>query len=144
MKKIATALSVMLIAATPFAAQATPDDDLKAFRSYFTKKFPNVPVNDFVNGVYSVDAASREQWEAFEEFPSLPDTISGSTGVGFSLQFNAFGELSDACSHHECINECLISISMNCVWTISVAFRHLQWINKRRFVIAIHCVFSNF
>ena len=75
MKKIATVLSVMLIAATPFAAQATPDDDLKAFRSYFTKKFPEVPVNDFVNGVYSVDAASREQWEAFEEFPSYEISI---------------------------------------------------------------------
>ncbi len=75
MKKIATALSVMLIAATPFAAQATPDDDLKAFRSYFTKKFPNVQVNDFGNGVYAIDAASREQWEAFEEFPSYEISI---------------------------------------------------------------------
>lgn len=75
MKKIATALSVLLIAATSFAAQATPDDDLKAFRSYFTKKFPNVPVNDFVNGVYSIDSASREQWEAFEEFPSYEISI---------------------------------------------------------------------
>ena len=70
MKKIATALSVMLIAATPFAAQATPDDDLKAFRSYYENKFPDVQLNDFSNGVYAIDAASREQWEAFEEFPS--------------------------------------------------------------------------
>jgi sulfur-oxidizing protein SoxA len=75
MKKIATALSVMLIAATPFASQATPDDDLKAFRSYFTKKFPDVPVNDFINGVYAVDSASREQWEAFEEFPSYSISV---------------------------------------------------------------------
>jgi len=75
MKKIATALSVMLIAATPFAAQATPDDDLKAFRSYFTKKFPEVPMNDFVNGVYALDASAREQWEAFEEFPSYEIAI---------------------------------------------------------------------
>ena len=70
MKKIATALSALLIAATPFAAQATPDDDLKAFRSYFTQKFPEVPVNDFINGVYSIEASSREQFEAIEEFPS--------------------------------------------------------------------------
>jgi sulfur-oxidizing protein SoxA len=75
MKKMATALSVLLIAATPIAAQATPDDDLKAFRSYFTKKFPDVPVNDFGNGVYAIDAASREQWEAFEEFPSYQIAI---------------------------------------------------------------------
>jgi len=75
MKKIATALSIVLIAATPFASQATPDDDLKAFRSYFTKKFPDVPVNDFINGVYAIDPASREQWEAFEEFPSYQIAI---------------------------------------------------------------------
>jgi len=75
MKKLATALSALLIATTPFVAQATPDDDLKAFRSYFTKKFPDTPVDDFVNGVYSVDAASREQWEAFEEFPSYEIAI---------------------------------------------------------------------
>ena len=80
MKKIATALSVMLIAATPFAAQATPDDDLKAFRSYFTKKFPEVPMNDFVNGVYAIDAASREQWEAFEEFPSYEISVDNGEG----------------------------------------------------------------
>jgi sulfur-oxidizing protein SoxA len=75
MKKLATALSALLIVTTPLAAQATPDDDLKAFRSYFTQKFPDTPVDDFVNGVYSIDAASREQWEAFEEFPSYEIAI---------------------------------------------------------------------
>ncbi len=70
MNKIVTALSALMIAATPLAAQASPDSDLKAFRSHFTNKFPEVPMNDFKNGVYSIDAASREQWEAFEEFPS--------------------------------------------------------------------------
>jgi sulfur-oxidizing protein SoxA len=80
MKKIATALSALLIAATPFAAQATPDDDLKAFRSYFTDKFPEVPTNDFVNGVYAIDAASREQWEEFEEFPSYEIAVDNGEG----------------------------------------------------------------
>jgi sulfur-oxidizing protein SoxA len=70
MKKFVTALSVLMIIATPVATQASPGSDLKAFRSYFHKKFPKVPKNDFVNGVYAVDKASREQWEAFEEFPS--------------------------------------------------------------------------
>lgn len=69
MKIIATALSIMLIAATPLAAQATPDDDLKAFRAYFTNKFPDVPEYDFINGAYALDPAAREQWEALEESP---------------------------------------------------------------------------
>jgi len=46
-----------------------PDADFKAFRDYFTKKFPKVPLNDFVNGPYSMDAGLRKQWEAIEDFP---------------------------------------------------------------------------
>ena len=70
MKKIANVLTAAFLVVTPFAAQATPDQDLKEFREHFFKKFPDTPKNDFINGVYSVDPASREQWEAFEEFPS--------------------------------------------------------------------------
>lgn len=51
------------------AALAGPEEDLKAFRAYFAKKFPDTPFADFVNGVYSIDKGSREQWEAIEEFP---------------------------------------------------------------------------
>ena len=56
--------------AAPAASQATPDEDLKSFKNYYHKKFPNTPKNDFINGVYSIDKASRAQWEEFEEFPS--------------------------------------------------------------------------
>ena len=70
MNKIANVLTAAFLVVTPFAAQATPDQDLKEFREHFFKKFPNTPKNDFINGVYSIDPASREQWEAFEEFPS--------------------------------------------------------------------------
>ena len=70
MNKIANVLTAAFLVVTPFAAQATPDQDLKEFREYYFKKFPDTPKNDFINGVYSIDAASREQWEAFEDFPS--------------------------------------------------------------------------
>jgi sulfur-oxidizing protein SoxA len=70
MNKIANVLTAAFLVVTPFAAQATPDQDLKEFREFFFKKFPDTPKDDFINGVYSVDPASREQWEAFEEFPS--------------------------------------------------------------------------
>ncbi|MCK5001879.1 MAG: sulfur oxidation c-type cytochrome SoxA [Gammaproteobacteria bacterium] len=76
MKKYLAALSALLMIATPVVSQASPEEDLKAFRSYFTDKFPEVPVADFVNGVYSVDEASREQWEQFEEFPAYEIYIS--------------------------------------------------------------------
>ena len=48
---------------------ASPESDLKAFQDYFKNQFPETSLGDFANGVYSIDAASREQWEAIEEFP---------------------------------------------------------------------------
>jgi len=51
------------------AADVNPEADFKAFRDYFKNRFPNVPLNDFVNGPYSMDADLRKQWEAKEEFP---------------------------------------------------------------------------
>lgn len=70
MKKLLTAILVIgLCGAITAPAYASPEDDLKKFRTYHKKRFPNTPFNDFVNGVYSVDSASREQWEEIEEFP---------------------------------------------------------------------------
>lgn len=66
---IAAALSSVLTA-VPMSGQAsTPQQDLQAFRDFFLKRFPNTPLEEFKNGVYAIDAASREQWEAIEEFP---------------------------------------------------------------------------
>lgn len=71
MKKLAVIVSVICMLAAPFMAQASnPEQDLKNFRKYFTDRFPNVPFQDFANGVYAVDKGHRDQWEAFEEFPT--------------------------------------------------------------------------
>ncbi|KPJ92902.1 MAG: sulfur oxidation c-type cytochrome SoxA [Gammaproteobacteria bacterium SG8_11] len=64
---IATAVAAFGV--IPLVTQASPEDDLKAFRAYFLERFPNVPLEEFANGVYAIDSASREQWEAIEEFP---------------------------------------------------------------------------
>ncbi len=68
------ALSAMIAAALlalPAAAadKIDPQADFKAFRKYFTERFPNVPLNDFVNGPYSMDAELRKQWVSIEDFP---------------------------------------------------------------------------
>jgi sulfur-oxidizing protein SoxA len=62
---------LLLAAARPAAAAdaVNPPADFKAFRDYFTQRFPNVPLNDFVNGPYSMDADLRKQWAAIEDFP---------------------------------------------------------------------------
>ena len=46
-----------------------PQADAKAFRNYFTERFPKVPLDDFVNGPYSMDEGMRKQWEENEQFP---------------------------------------------------------------------------
>jgi L-cysteine S-thiosulfotransferase len=46
-----------------------PKAEFKAFRDYFTRRFPKVPLDDFVNGPYSMDEGLRRQWKAIEEFP---------------------------------------------------------------------------
>ena len=48
---------------------ASPERDFDKFINYFKERFPNTPYEDYKNGVYSIDAPAREQWEAMEEFP---------------------------------------------------------------------------
>jgi len=70
MKRLFTIAAMLgLTWAAPVAVQAGPQQDLQEFRGYFAKRFPDTPFKDYVNGVYSIDQASREQWEAIEEFP---------------------------------------------------------------------------
>ena len=49
-------------------AWATPEDDRLAFIDYHKKRFPDVAVEDYVNGVYAIDKAAHEQWQQIEEF----------------------------------------------------------------------------
>jgi len=70
MKKLLTIVATLgMIGAASVAVQAGPQQDLAEFRAYFKDRFPDVPFNDYVNGVYAIDQASREQWESIEEFP---------------------------------------------------------------------------
>ena len=66
---LTVAATLGLVYFTPVAVQAGPQEDLKEFRAYYAERFPDVPFDDFVNGVYSIDEASREQWQSIEEFP---------------------------------------------------------------------------
>lgn len=77
MRKIAlTASLVALLAGLPVAVQASPSEDLKSFREYFMKRFPGVPLNEYQNGVYAINADARKSWEAIEEFPPYEDELA--------------------------------------------------------------------
>jgi L-cysteine S-thiosulfotransferase len=68
---LAVAALATLCAAQPAGASDKPDPaaDAKAFKNYFVKKFPNVKLEDFVNGPYALDQDMRRQWEEKEQFP---------------------------------------------------------------------------
>jgi sulfur-oxidizing protein SoxA len=71
LRKIFIAVAIVAGTAQPLlaAGDVDPQADFKAFRKYFTERFSKVPLNDFVNGPYSMDAGLRKQWKAIDEFP---------------------------------------------------------------------------
>ncbi len=75
MRRLYSILIAMMLLAPAHPPRAAADDavnpdaDFKAFRDYFTKTFAKVPLDDFVNGPYSMDAELRKQWQAIDDFP---------------------------------------------------------------------------
>ena len=76
MKTLCASLGLATLLAITCVANATPQQDLKEFQSFYMDRFPDTPFDDFVNGVYSIDPASREQWEDIEEFAPYELNIS--------------------------------------------------------------------
>ena len=73
-RAVVLALALFALAAPPVSAADTinPKADFKAFRDYFTKRFPKVPLNDFVNGPYSMDADLRKTVGGDRRLSALP------------------------------------------------------------------------
>jgi sulfur-oxidizing protein SoxA len=71
LRKFCIAVATVVGVAQPVwaANDVNPQADAKAFKEYFTKRFPKVPLNDFVNGPYSMDEGLRKQWKAIDAFP---------------------------------------------------------------------------
>ena len=66
-------LSCMAIADTgnksDLEFKAMVQQDINDFQSFFKKRFSHVKFSEYKNGVYAIDAASREQWLEMEDFP---------------------------------------------------------------------------
>lgn len=67
--------SPLMPAVDGVAHAATPEQDRQAFVKYFQTRFPDVPLDDFANGTYAIDAQARAQWEDIEEFPPYEEAI---------------------------------------------------------------------
>lgn len=51
------------------AVEPNVEADRRQFREHYFKLFPHVAPDDFVLGVYAIDAQARAQYEAINEFP---------------------------------------------------------------------------
>ncbi len=67
----AATTAMLFLVGTPASAadKIDPAADAKAFQKYFTDKFPELKLEDFVNGPYSLNEDMRRQWQEKEEFP---------------------------------------------------------------------------
>jgi len=62
---------VIIVALLSYAlsSHAEPEADQATIKRFFEKRFPDVALADYPNGVHALDENAREQWEAIEEFP---------------------------------------------------------------------------
>ena len=60
-----------LSSAQPAGSADRPDPvaEAAAFRNYFVKKFPDVKLEEFVNGPYALNQDMRRQWQEIDQFP---------------------------------------------------------------------------
>ena len=59
-------LGIVLGATT---AHASPEGDRQELTKYYTNKYPNIKIEDYVYGALSFDADSKAQYDAIMEFP---------------------------------------------------------------------------
>ena len=69
MKKLVITTVIALMGLAPAMTMASPQEDLKKFRSYYFKKFPGVKLQRYADGIYGINEGRRIEWEAMEEFP---------------------------------------------------------------------------
>ena len=67
--KLLTGMAGVGIALGAVMAHATPESDRQEFIKYYTSKYPNVKVEDYVYGALAFDADSKAQYDSIMEFP---------------------------------------------------------------------------
>ncbi|MBZ2168068.1 MULTISPECIES: sulfur oxidation c-type cytochrome SoxA [Marinobacter] len=74
-KVILVAVGATLTAPLALAGD-TPEEDRKETVEYFQQKFPDVPLEEFVNGQYALDEDRRKQWESMSDFPPFEFAVA--------------------------------------------------------------------
>jgi len=76
--KLLTAMAGLGIALGAVTAHASPEKDRQALIKYYTDKYPNIPLEDYVYGALAFDADSKSQYDAIMEFPPFDSEIEKS------------------------------------------------------------------
>ena len=121
MKTLIVASVAVMMAFGGMAIFASPESDRAAFEKYFANKFPDTPGDDFVNGIYSIDPPSREQWVEIEEFPPYELAIDAgkaafekpfANGKSYADCFGADGAVRDQYPHWDAERKAVITLEL--------------------------------
>lgn len=82
------------------------DEDRNKFQAFFMNKFPQLNLESFVDGVYSIDEAAREQWLEIEDFPPYEFAVERGEKL-----FNA--AFKNGSSYGECFSDGGLGIRQN-------------------------------
>ena len=73
--KLLTGMAGLGIAFGAATAHASPESDRQELIKYYTTKYPNVKLEDYVYGALAFDADSKAQYDAIMEFPPYESEI---------------------------------------------------------------------
>jgi len=73
--KLLTGMAGLGIALGAATALASPEADRQEMIKYYTSKYPNVKIEDYVFGALAFDADSKSQYDAIMEFPPFDSQI---------------------------------------------------------------------
>lgn len=132
MKKLLTTIATItlsMLVAVPVVSMADPEADRLTIVNFYKKRFPDLPFDEYINGVYAINPGAREQWLAIEEFPPYQIAIdegkqlmgkplkSGQTlascfpnkGVGVADQYPRFDlKRGEVITLSIAVNECMV------------------------------------
>jgi sulfur-oxidizing protein SoxA len=74
-RKIYLSLAVACSMTAVAPSFADPITDNETVRTYFADVFPELAIEDYVDGVYAIDQNLRDQWLQIEEFPPYEDAV---------------------------------------------------------------------
>ncbi|OUS11565.1 sulfur oxidation c-type cytochrome SoxA [Gammaproteobacteria bacterium 53_120_T64] len=66
--------------------QSMVQRDINDFKAYYKTRFPKIEFSEYKNGVYAIDADSREQWLEMEDFPPYEFAVDEGEAL-FAVRF---------------------------------------------------------